>query len=193
MVKRDIVICGEPVLRRKARLLHDIRQETVDLLADMVDTMLAASGVGLAAPQVGKSVQAIVVRPDVEADSPIHQLINPRLVEVEGEQEGREGCLSLPTLYGLVVRPERVLVHGLSPDGEEVTLEGEGLFARALAHEIDHLQGTLFIDWTEQDSLVWLVPDPEEEDGVRFEQTSLREAQEAFDRLREKHRKTEGA
>lgn len=193
MVRRDIAICGDPVLRKKCRPLRDSGQQVVDLLAAMVDTLVEASGVGLAAPQVGEPVQAIVVRRDVEPDSPVYQLINPHLLEVEGEQEGREGCLSLPTLYGLVVRPERALVRGVSPEGEEIVVEGEGLLARALVHELDHLQGALFIDRADEDSLVWLVPDPEEEDGVRFEETSLREAQEAFDRLRQKRQKTEEA
>lgn len=187
-MKRDILICGEPVLRKKARPVRNVDQAVRDLLESMVETMLEASGLGLAAPQVGESVQAIVARADDEEGTLIHQLINPRLVTAEGEQCGREGCLSLPTLYGQVTRPERVLVRGITPAGEEVTVEGEGLLARALLHEMDHLRGVLFTDLAPEESLVWLVPDAEEEDGLRYEGTTLREAQEAFDRLRQRGR-----
>jgi len=184
MARKEIVICGEPVLRKKARPVREIGPETVDLLDCMVEAMLEASGLGLAAPQIGEPVQAIVVRADAEPEEPLHRLLNPRLVAVAGEQRGREGCLSLPTLYGHVVRPERVVVRGITPEGEETTIEAEGLLARAFCHEIDHLQGRLFTDLAAEDSLVWLLPDSTEEDGVRYEATTIKEAQVAFDRLR---------
>ena len=191
MTCKNIVICGEPVLRKKARPIRDIGQEVADLVQGMVATMLEASGLGLAAPQVGQAVQAIVARGDSEPEAPVYRLLNPRLVTAEGEQVGREGCLSLPTRYGQGKRPERVIVRGVTPEGEETTLEAEGLLARALLHEIAHLRGVLFTDLAPEESLVWMVPDAEDEDGYRYEATTLREAQAAFDRLRARQDRTE--
>ena len=192
MATKPIVICGEPVLRKKARPVREIGQEIVDLFACMVETMVEANGLGLAAPQVGQPLQAIVVRADDEEEEPVHCLLNPKLVSGEGEQRGREGCLSLPTLYGHVVRPERVVVRGLTPAGEETLIEAEGLLARAFLHEIDHLRGVLFTDLVLEDSLVWMVPDKDEEEGYRYEGTTMAEAQAAFDRLRAKREREPG-
>src|SRR5690606_6936709 len=119
-----------------------VDERVVQLLKDMVETMYAADGVGLAAPQVGVSERLIVV--DV-GEGPIH-LVNPILEEAEGVEVGREGCLSIPGVYGLVERHARVVVSGLDLDGKPVRVEGTGLLARALQHEIDHLDGVLFID-----------------------------------------------
>jgi peptide deformylase len=188
-MKKDILICGEPVLRKKARPIREIDQEVTDLLESMVETMLEASGLGLAAPQVGEPLQALVARADDEEDTVIHRLLNPRLLSAEGEQCGREGCLSLPTLYGQVVRPERVTVRGVTPAGEETVIEAEGMLARAFLHEMDHLRGVLFTDLAPEESLVWLLPDATEEDGLRYEGTTLKEAQEAFERLRQRARR----
>ena len=183
MAVRRILYCGDPTLRRKARRLRDIDEDVIRLLDDLRDTMQHASGLGLAAAQIGRPVAAVTVLRDPESER-VLKLINPRIIESEGEQEGTEACLSLPTLRGMVIRPARVVVAALDPSGNPITLEAEGLMARCLAHELDHLEGRLFIDAVEPDTLCWLRPDDNEESGYRTEPTSVEEAQEAFNRLR---------
>ena len=123
------------------------------LTRDMLETMYAASGVGLAAPQVGVQQRVIVV--DV-GENPI-TLVNPEITTAEGEQVGLEGCLSLPDLVGEVRRAEWVVAKGLNRHGKPITVEGEGLLARALQHEIDHLDGILFIARIEDPTRLWRV------------------------------------
>ncbi|MGI5816766.1 MAG: peptide deformylase [Armatimonadota bacterium] len=183
MAVRRIVYCGDPVLRRKASRVRRIDDDICSLLDDLAETMLEANGLGLAAAQVGVSTSVVVVRRGADSDEVI-ELINPRIIEIEGEESGTEGCLSLPTLRGTVVRPTRTAVEAVDRDGEEIFVEGEGMMARCLSHELDHLAGRLFIDAVEADSLCWLRPDVDEEDGYRTEPTTLEEAQEAFERLR---------
>jgi len=148
----------------------------------MIETMLEAPGVGLAAPQVGENLRAIVVAQYNEDDDGVNtfELINPRIVDAEGEVEGGEGCLSLPTLQAVVLRPERVIVEGLDRHGEPVAMEAHGFMARAFSHEIDHLNGKLFIDRAEADSLAWMIPDEDEERGYRLRHISRAEAEETF-------------
>ncbi|HEY3397140.1 MAG TPA: peptide deformylase [Armatimonadota bacterium] len=188
MACRDVVICGEPLLRKKARPVREFDQTVQDLFDDMVETLIAEVGLGLAAPQIGESLQALVVRADAEPEEPIYKLLNPRLEFGKELVEIREGCLSLPTLRGDVVRPAEVRVQGLTPEGERITVEATDMLARALQHEYDHLRGVLFTDRVEPGSLVWMVPDEDEEDGFRYDRTTMREAQEAFDRLRQRRR-----
>lgn len=133
---------GDPVLRAKAKPVARVTKRIAKLLKDMEETMYAADGVGLAAPQVGVSQRLIVV--DV-GDGPIH-LVNPVLEEGEGAEVDREGCLSIPGVFGYVERYARVVVSGLDGNGKPIRVEGSGLLARALQHEIDHLDGVLFID-----------------------------------------------
>ncbi len=183
MALRRILYCGDPILSRKAGRIHEMDDGVVELLRDLRETMLEAGGLGLAAAQIGVPLAAVTVLRDPESDS-VLKLINPRIVEQEGEQEGSESCLSLPTLRGVVIRPARVVVEALDLNGEVIRAEGEGLMARCLAHEVDHLDGRLFIDSVEPDSLCWLRPDESEEAGYRTEPTTVEEAREAFDRLR---------
>jgi len=183
MATRKILYCGDPALRKQAKRVRSIDDRVVELLRDLTETMLENAGLGLAAPQVGEPIAAIVVRADPDGEGTL-ELINPRIVEKEGENEDMEGCLSLPTLRGLVVRPERVLVEAITREGEEITVEGDGLMARALAHETDHLVGRLFTDEVIPDSLAWLRPDDSEDSGYRLEPTTMEEAMEAFERLR---------
>jgi len=190
MATRKIYFCGEPILRKKAKRVRRVDDELVKLLDDMAETLREAPGIGLAAPQVGESVRAIVIGEVGEDDEQmvVHKLINPRIVEAEGEVEGSEGCLSLPTLQALVLRPQQVVVEALGPDEEPVSIEAEGWTARALCHEIDHLNGKLFIDRAEPDSLAWMIPDEEDERGYRLQNVSLAEALAMFQRLVEKAR-----
>lgn len=142
MALRNIRTNGDDVLRKKSRKVEEINDRIHTLIKDMFDTMYNADGVGLAAPQVGILKRVIVI--DV-GDGPV-ALINPEIISGEGEQIDEEGCLSIPGRGGNVLRPYKVKVKALNEKGEEVIVEGEELFARALCHEIDHLEGVLFID-----------------------------------------------
>jgi len=134
---------GEPVLRGKALPLKEITPEILNLIKDMAETMYTDSGVGLAAPQAGVSKRIIVI--DGEEDGLI-ALVNPTIVKSEGEVEDEEGCLSLPGIYSQVKRSSKVTVKALNENGDPIEITKEGLTARALQHEIDHLDGILFVD-----------------------------------------------
>ena len=142
MAIRQIRYVGDPILRKKSREVTEVSERIRTLIEDMVDTMYENKGVGLAAPQVGVLRRVVVI--DI-GDGPI-KLINPEIIETEGEYIDIEGCLSVPNRAGTVKRPERVKVKYLDETGEEKTIEGTGLLAKALCHEIDHLNGILFID-----------------------------------------------
>ena len=177
----DIVIYGDAVLRQKAKPIKKVDKEVRRLLDDMVEAMEAAQGIGLAAPQIGVPVRAWVCR----VDKDLYQLVNPRIVTRSPEEEvDIEGCLSLPGLRAEVKRPLQVRLSGLDEIGKKVTVEAEGLLARCFCHESDHLDGRLFVDIMEPDTLHWLVrvePEPEEEE-VRYERqpTTLDEAFDFF-------------
>ena len=147
MALREIVIMGDKTLRERAGPVEEVTQETRMLVRDMFDTMYDAGGIGLAAPQVGVSRRVLVVDVGEGAEGGRHALVNPVVVERGRSIEKEvEGCLSIPGIEELVARPERVVVEGLDPGGGAVRLEARGLLARALQHEIDHLDGVLFID-----------------------------------------------
>ncbi|HZJ57753.1 MAG TPA: peptide deformylase [Clostridia bacterium] len=139
----------DDVLRKKARPVEKIDKRILLLLDDMAETMYNAEGVGLAAPQVGILRRVAVI----DIGDGIIELINPEIVERQGEQADMEGCLSIPGLTGIVKRPDKVKIVGLNRDGEKIELEGEALLARALCHEIDHLDGILYIDRIEPGTL----------------------------------------
>lgn len=148
MALLEIRFLGAKVLREKAVPVEAVTNNTRRLIRDMFDTMYDAEGIGLAAPQVGVSERVLIVDVPGENDARhVHALVNPVVVE-SGKETGKEteGCLSLPGLEETVTRPVRVTVEGLTPDGEPVRVEAGGLLARALQHEIDHLDGILFID-----------------------------------------------
>lgn len=139
----------DPLLKKKARPVDEIDGELQRLVDDMVETMYAAPGIGLAAPQVGFSKRLIVVDVSVrEEPAPLIVLINPEIVSEEGSLESEEGCLSLPGFVTKVQRCESITVRGLDRDGRETAIEASGLLALALQHEIDHLNGTLILDRT---------------------------------------------
>lgn len=157
MAVHKIVVVDEPgseVLRQKAEPVKNITNRTRKLIKDMIETMYAADGAGLAAPQIGISKQIVVI--DV-GEGPIC-LVNPEIIEAEGEQIDVEGCLSIPGLRAYVKRSSRVVVNALNEKGRPIRVTGEGLLARALQHEIDHLNGILMTD-----RMISEVPQDEEE------------------------------
>ncbi|MBQ9200521.1 MAG: peptide deformylase [Lachnospiraceae bacterium] len=143
MAIRNIRIDGDDILRKKCKPVEKMTDRINTLIDDMFDTMYAANGVGLAAPQVGVLKRIVVI--DVMDDNPLC-LINPYIVSSDGEQEGEEGCLSLPGLSGNVKRPNHVVCKALDRNMQEITVEGEELLARAICHELDHLDGILYKD-----------------------------------------------
>ena len=144
---RPILRLGDSILTEPARPVDAITPEIESLIDDMIETMYAAPGIGLAAPQVGVPLRIFVLDLSVGRDpSALHTMINPEFVERDGMQLEEEGCLSVPGFTSTVARPKRVVVKGLNRQGEMHTLEGTGLMARALQHEIDHLNGCLFVD-----------------------------------------------
>ena len=142
MATRKIVKEGDDTLRKIARPINEIDKRTKMLLDDMAETMYAAEGVGLAAPQVGVLRRLVVI----DIGEGLIELINPEIIETEGSQVNPEGCLSVPGRRGTVERPARVKVRALSRKGKTIEVEGTGLLAMALCHEIDHLDGVLYID-----------------------------------------------
>ena len=143
MAKLNIVKHGDPVLRKVCRPVDTITPRVLTLLDDMVETMRAANGVGLAAPQVGILRRIVVI--EVEPGEVI-ELINPKIIAFSGEQDGQEGCLSVPGRWGMVKRPMHVTVRALNRKGEEFEITGHELLARCFCHELDHLDGALYID-----------------------------------------------
>lgn len=147
MAVREILIIGDPILTRKSEPVDEITEDIVRLARDMVETVHAAPGVGLAAPQVGVNQRVVVVDLSVGEDrDALHVLINPTIVLAEGESVCEEGCLSVPDIKEKVARPYKVVVRGLDINGRPVEVKGEDLLARALCHEIDHLDGILFVE-----------------------------------------------
>jgi peptide deformylase len=147
MAVREILLIGDPILTRKSAPVERVDEEIVRLARDMVETVHAAPGVGLAAPQLGVGKRVIVVDLSVgEDESALHVLVNPEILSKEGEAVCEEGCLSVPDIREKVSRPYRVVVRGLDLEGRNVEVEGEDLLARALCHEIDHLDGILFVE-----------------------------------------------
>lgn len=146
MAIRKIRLDGDDVLRKTCKPVEKMTPRIQTLIDDMFDTMYEANGVGLAAPQVGILKRIVVI--DI-CEGEAYTLINPQIIEADGEQEGDEGCLSLPGLVGTVKRPQHVICKAYDRDMNEITVEGEGLLARAICHELDHLDGILYKDKAE--------------------------------------------
>ena len=142
MAIRNIRVDDDPILRKTSRQVTEFNDRLFDLLDDMKETMYKAEGVGLAAPQIGILRRFCVI----DVGDGIIELINPVITETVGKQTGNEGCLSLPGRSATVTRPMKVTVRAQNRFGENFTITGEGLLARALCHEIDHLDGILYID-----------------------------------------------
>ncbi|HIV16417.1 MAG TPA: peptide deformylase [Candidatus Alectryocaccobium stercorigallinarum] len=143
MAIRNIRVIGDPVLTKTSKKVEKMTPRTKELIKDMFETMYEANGVGLAAPQVGVLKRIVVIDTGMEEREP-HLLINPEIIETDGEQTGQEGCLSLPGKYGEVTRPLHVKVKAQDIDMNEFVLEGDELLARAICHECDHLDGILY-------------------------------------------------
>lgn len=148
MAIRKIRLMGDEILTKTSKEIKEVNDKIKTLISDMLETMYDAQGVGLAAPQVGILKRVAVIDVSEEADSPI-VLINPVIIETDGEQRGSEGCLSVPGKVGIVTRPDYVRVKAIDENMEETEYEGTGLLARALIHEIDHLDGKIYVDLAE--------------------------------------------
>ena len=157
MAIRKIVELGDEKLRKHAKPVEKFDLRLRILIKDMADTMYKANGVGLAAPQVGILRRAVVVDVGNE-ESRLFELVNPEIIAFEGEQEGPEGCLSIPGRSGIVKRPNKVTVRAQDSRGNPMEITAEGFLARAFCHEIDHLDGILYIDKMERE----IFPEDEE-------------------------------
>jgi peptide deformylase len=168
MALRDIKLIGEQVLRKKARKVTQFNDDLSALADDMVETMRSSNGVGLAAPQVGVSQRLIVVETPEDEDEPdsghLYIVVNPKIIHGSKEQvDGIEGCLSIPGYVGEVTRYESVTIKGQDPKGRKMRINANGFLARVLQHEIDHLEGELFIDKLTSPERIWRVEEGEEE------------------------------
>jgi peptide deformylase len=144
---RPIVLYGAEVLAKPSKPVAQISDNEVQLVKDMVETMYKAPGVGLAAPQVGVGQRIMVTDPSAgEKRNQLITIINPEIAESDGEQLEDEGCLSIPGFSAVVLRPKRVVLKGIDLNGKEITVEGKDLLARAFCHEMDHLNGVVFLD-----------------------------------------------
>lgn len=167
MAVREIVTLGAPVLRQKAKKVHRVDTYVRQLIEDLIDTVHSANGAGLAAPQIGVPLRAIVT----DVDDQLHVVLNPEIVDQsDDEVEGEEGCLSIPGWYGPVKRKERVTVRGLGRTGKPIKIKAEGWEARAFQHEVDHLDGILFTDRMEDPSQLHKVESQEQEEELEEEQ-----------------------
>lgn len=145
MALREIRVQGDPVLTKVCKEVKEITPRLQDLIDDMIETMYKVNGVGLAAPQVGILKRIVVI--DV-GEGPI-VMVNPRIVAQDGEQRGDEGCLSVPGKAGIVTRPNYVMARFFDEEMNECEIEGEGLLARAICHELEHLEGHLYVEKVE--------------------------------------------
>ncbi len=159
MAVRQIRIMGDDILTKKCKPVKEMTGRTMELIEDMFETMYEANGCGLAAPQVGVLKQIVTI--DVD-DGNQYVLINPEIIAQDGSQTGYEGCLSLPGKSGIVTRPNYVKVKALDENMEPFELEGEGLLARAICHEVAHLEGQMYVELVEGE-LVDAGAEPEEE------------------------------
>jgi len=148
MAVREVREMGDPILNKTCKEVKEVNERTLELIDDMFETMYETNGVGLAAPQVGILKRIVVI--DTTGEDPI-LMINPRIIETSGEQTGYEGCLSVPGKYGIVTRPNYVKAVAYNENMEEFTIEGTELMARAICHELEHLDGHLYTERVEGD------------------------------------------
>ncbi len=148
MAVREVREMGDPILNKTCKVVKELNERTLELIDDMFDTMYETNGVGLAAPQVGILKRIVVI--DTTGEDPV-LMINPRIIETSGEQSGWEGCLSVPGKYGMVTRPNYVKAVAYNENMEEFIIEGTELMARAICHELEHLDGHLYTERVEGD------------------------------------------
>lgn len=174
MALRQIRTLGDPILEKVCRPVKEMTPRLRELIGDMYETMYEQNGVGLAAPQVGvlRRIVVIDLGEEHEDGGPI-TLINPEMIESDGEQKGSEGCLSVPEKAGDVTRPDHVIVKALNEEMEEIQVEGTGLLARALCHELDHLDGIMYV--TKVEGELYDVQKEEEEDAEEGEHGERKE------------------
>ena len=165
MAIRQIRLYGDEILRKRSREVDEVDDKILELLDDMIDTMHESNGVGLSAVQVGILKRVIVI--DLYDGNPPLKLINPVIVKEKGNQEVEEGCLSFPNQYAMVNRPESVVVKALNEKGNEVEIKAKDLLAQALCHEIDHLDGNLFIDIMEPGTMEYIDPNQDKKDSKK--------------------------
>lgn len=158
MAIRTIREEGDEILKKVSRPVEDIDEKIQTLIDDMIETMHKFNGVGLAAVQVGVLKRVVVIHTDYEKEEPII-LINPEIKKEKGEQVVDEGCLSFPNKFAKVVRPEEVTVEGLDRNGKRIKITGKGLLAQAISHEVDHLNGEVFIDKILPGTLEYATPE----------------------------------
>jgi len=157
MAIRQIRMSDDEILRKQSRAVEVVDEKIKELLDDMVETMHKYNGVGLAGPQVGILKRVIVI--DLYDGSEPLKLVNPEIIKAKGEQEVEEGCLSFPNEYAKIIRPKEVTVTALNEEGKKVKIVGKDLLAQALAHEIDHLNGILFVDNMIPGTLEYIKPE----------------------------------
>ena len=157
MAIRNIRLDGDEILRKKSREVEVVDDKIREILNDMVETMHESNGVGLAAVQVG-ILKRLVVIDLYDEKTPIIKIVNPEIVKQKGTQEVQEGCLSFPNQFAKVIRPKEVVVKGLDENGKEITIKAKDLLAQAFCHEIDHLNGQLFVDIMEPGTLEYVDP-----------------------------------
>ena len=172
MSVKPIVLLGDPRLRLKGETVDSFAKPLHELLDDLTDSMRHAPGVGLAAPQLGEALRACVI----EVDSTLYELVNPQIVRAHGDDRDLEGCLSIPGYVAYVTRREKVWVVAQNRFGKKIKVAGSGLLGRALQHELDHLEGKLYIDYL--DSMDELIPVGSGEDGE--DSAEIREATSAL-------------
>lgn len=160
MAIRKIRVEGDPILNKISKEVTSMTHRNQELIEDMIDTMYDAYGVGLAAPQVGVLKRIVVIDVSEEGNAPM-VLINPKIIEMDGEQTGSEGCLSVPGKHGIVTRAEHVVCRALDENMKEREIEGTGLLARAIQHELDHLEGIIYTSKVEGE----IMDNAPEEDG----------------------------
>lgn len=170
MSVRPIVLLGDPRLRLKGQPVDSFGRYLHELLDDLTETMRGAPGIGLAAPQLGEAVNACVI----EVEGQLHELVNPRIVRAAGDDRDLEGCLSIPGFVAYVTRRERVWVVAQNRLGRKIKLAGSGLLGRALQHEVDHLDGKLYIDYLDSlDELIAVGQGESEDEEVREATSAL--------------------
>ena len=150
---------GDEILRKKSREVEVVDDKIRELLEDMVETMHKYNGVGLAAPQVGILKRVVVI--DLYDDNGPLKLVNPRIIKAKGEQEVEEGCLSFPNQYAKMIRPEEIVAEALDESGKKIKIKAKGLLAQAICHEVDHLDGILFVDNMIPGTLQYVEPSEE--------------------------------